>query len=189
MYQASDIEVFIFAHNRASFLREALDCYFRQTVAGFRLVILANAPTPEVVQVAHEYAAKGAELVLEPSVLNVHGCVRRCQELASRSITVLAHDDDWVHPAYLETLLKCYNQNPEIRMALSAMGVGSMESFSVVVSALGNGGLGLGLYGPAYSWASLPEAGKWLLSFLMMVGRLELFTVFLLFLPEFWKER
>ena len=74
-------------------------------------------------------------------------------------------------------------------LALSAMGVGSMESFSVVVSALGNGGLGLGLYGPAYSWASLPEAGKWLLSFLMMVGRLELFTVFLLFLPEFWKER
>ena len=74
-------------------------------------------------------------------------------------------------------------------LLLSAMGVGSMESFSVVVSALGNGGLGLGLYGPAYSWASLPEAGKWLLSFLMLVGRLELFTVFLLFTPEFWKER
>lgn len=129
MYQASDIEVFIFAHNRASFLREALDCYFRQTVAGFRLVILANAPTPEVVQVAHEYAAKGAELVLEPSVLNVHGCVRRCQELASRSITVLAHDDDWVHSAYLETLLKCYNQNPEIRMALSAMGEWDKQAF------------------------------------------------------------
>ena len=35
---------------------------------------------------------------------------------------------------------------------------------------------------------ALPDAAKWLLSFLMLLGRLELFTVLLLFTPEFWKR-
>ena len=42
--------------------------------------------------------------------------------------------------------------------------------------------------GPAYSWNALPDAAKWLLSFLMLLGRLELFTVLLLFTPDFWKR-
>ena len=48
---------------------------------------------------------------------------------------------------------------------------------------------GLGMCGPAYSWNALPDSAKWVLSFLMLVGRLELFTVLLLFTPEFWKKR
>ena len=130
MYQAQDIEVFIFAHDRAAFLREALDCYLAQTVTGFRLVVLANAPAADVLQVTQEYAARGVETICEPAPLNVHGCVRRCQELASRAITVLAHDDDWVHPAYVENLLKCYNQIPGIYLALSAMGEWDEKPFS-----------------------------------------------------------
>ncbi len=130
MYQANDIEVFVFAHDRAAFLREALDCYLCQTISSFRLVVLANAPTEEVLLVLQEYALKGVEVVLESQSLNVYGCVRLCQELASRAITVMAHDDDWVHPAYLETLLKCYNQNPDIHLALSAMGKWDGNAFS-----------------------------------------------------------
>ena len=50
-------------------------------------------------------------------------------------------------------------------------------------------GMGIGGdTGPAYSWNALPDAAKWLLSFLMLLGRLELFTVLLLFTPEFWKR-
>ena len=130
MYQAQDIEVFIFAHDRAAFLREALNCYLAQTVTGFRLVVLANAPAADVLQVTQEYAARGVETICEPAPLNVHGCVRRCQELASRAITVMAHDDDWVHPAYLETILKCYNQNPGLHLVLSAMGEWDEKPFS-----------------------------------------------------------
>ena len=50
-------------------------------------------------------------------------------------------------------------------------------------------GPGLGTCGPAYSWNSLPDLAKWILSFLMLVGRLELFSVLLLFYPGFWKNR
>ena len=46
----------------------------------------------------------------------------------------------------------------------------------------------IGTCGPAYSWSELPDAAKWLLSFLMLLGRLELFTVLLLFSSDFWKK-
>ena len=69
------------------------------------------------------------------------------------------------------------------------MGVEFMEAISVTVSSMGNAGLALGNYGPAYSWSALPEAGKWLSSFLMLLGRLEMFAVMLMFYSAFWKNR
>ena len=69
------------------------------------------------------------------------------------------------------------------------MGVEFMEAISVTVSSMGNAGLALGSYGPAYSWSALPEAGKWLSSFLMLLGRLEMFAVMLMFYSAFWKNR
>lgn len=74
-------------------------------------------------------------------------------------------------------------------LAMMAMGVGNMEAFGTVISSLGSVGPGLGLCGPAYSWNYLPDGGKWLLSFLMLIGRLEIFSVLLLFSPQFWKKR
>lgn len=71
---------------------------------------------------------------------------------------------------------------------LMGLGVGLTESFSTVISAIGNVGPGLGAYGPVYSWASLPDAAKWVLSALMLIGRLEIFSVLLLFDKRFWAD-
>lgn len=73
-------------------------------------------------------------------------------------------------------------------LILLALGVDFLEAIGTVVSAVGNMGPALGTCGPEYSWSSLPDAAKWLLSFLMLLGRLELFTVLLLFNPDFWKK-
>ena len=73
-------------------------------------------------------------------------------------------------------------------LMLMSMGIGLEEAIGCAISSLGNMGPGLSDFGPAYSWNALPEAAKWLLSFLMLLGRLELFTVLLLFTPEFWKR-
>lgn len=73
-------------------------------------------------------------------------------------------------------------------LLLVSMGIGFEESIGCTISSLGNIGPGLSDFGPAYSWNALPGAAKWLLSFLMLLGRLELFTVLLLFTPEFWKR-
>jgi len=73
-------------------------------------------------------------------------------------------------------------------LIMMALGVGFVESIGTTISSIGNMGPGLGLTGPAYSWNSLPNTVKWLCSFLMLVGRLELFTVLILFSHGFWKK-
>lgn len=65
----------------------------------------------------------------------------------------------------------------------------SMEtSMGAVATCLGNIGPGLGSVGPAENFAHIKPIGKWFLSFLMLLGRLELFTVLILFSPSFWKN-
>ena len=59
---------------------------------------------------------------------------------------------------------------------------------SAVASALGNIGPGLGEVGPSGNYLAVPAAGKWLLSFLMIVGRLEIFPVLLLLTRELWRK-
>jgi|TARA_R100000501_G_scaffold17911_1_gene34747 trk system potassium uptake protein TrkH len=80
----------------------------------------------------------------------------------------------------------CYSM---VTIALMAMGLDFLTSASGAVSALANVGPGLGdQIGPAGNFSGLPAAAKWLLSFSMLLGRLELFTVLMLFLPSFWKK-
>lgn len=71
---------------------------------------------------------------------------------------------------------------------LMCLGVGLTESFSTVVSAIGNVGPGLGAFGPVFSWSALPDAAKWILSALMLIGRLEIFGILLLFYKRFWSD-
>ena len=62
------------------------------------------------------------------------------------------------------------------------------SAMGAVATSLGNIGPGLGIFGPAENFSALHPAGKWFLSFLMLIGRLELFTVLVLFSPAFWKK-
>lgn len=65
----------------------------------------------------------------------------------------------------------------------------NMETaMGAVATSLGNIGPGLGSVGPAENFAHIKPVGKWFLSFLMLLGRLELFTVLVLFSPVFWKS-
>ncbi|WP_321998069.1 potassium transporter TrkG [Draconibacterium orientale] len=61
------------------------------------------------------------------------------------------------------------------------------SSMGAVATCLGNIGPGLGTVGPAENFYHIKPIGKWFLSFLMLLGRLELFTVLVLFSPSFWK--
>ena len=76
-----------------------------------------------------------------------------------------------------------------LTIALMAFGLDFITSASASVTALANVGPGLGpVIGPAGTFATLPDAAKWLLSFGMLLGRLELFTVLILFMPQFWRS-
>ncbi|MDR1556687.1 MAG: TrkH family potassium uptake protein [Tannerellaceae bacterium] len=73
-------------------------------------------------------------------------------------------------------------------LVLTFDGVAFDESVGAAVSAISNIGPGLGAQGPAGTYAAIPVCSKWALAFLMMVGRLEIFTVLTIFLPGFWKQ-
>ncbi len=71
---------------------------------------------------------------------------------------------------------------------LAALGLDYLTAMSASVTALANVGPGLGpIIGPAGHFGALPEAAKWVLSAAMLLGRLELFTVLVLFTPLFWR--
>jgi len=61
-------------------------------------------------------------------------------------------------------------------------------SLGAVASAIGNVGPGIGKVGPYDNYGFICNSGKYLLSFLMLCGRLELFTVLILFSPAFWRK-
>lgn len=72
---------------------------------------------------------------------------------------------------------------------LDVSGCSIKESVFNTVTALSNMGPGVGSTGPAASFSELTDLAKWEMSFLMLVGRLEIFTVLLLFTPAFWNKK
>ena len=74
-------------------------------------------------------------------------------------------------------------------LAMSAMGLDIITSFSSVAATLGNVGPGLGAVGPTANYFFLPPAGKIILIICMLVGRLEFFAVAVLIVPAFWRWR
>jgi trk system potassium uptake protein TrkH len=75
-----------------------------------------------------------------------------------------------------------------LALALGMMGLDFITAISGAATAISNVGPGLGpVIGPAGTFTTLPMEAKWLLSFGMLLGRLELFTVLVLFSPAFWR--
>lgn len=73
-------------------------------------------------------------------------------------------------------------------LLLTVDGIGFEEAMGATVSAISNVGPGLGSLGPVSNYSEVPDFSKWVLSFLMMIGRLEIFTVLTILLPSFWKQ-
>jgi trk system potassium uptake protein TrkH len=74
-------------------------------------------------------------------------------------------------------------------LGFSMMGLDFESAIGVAASSLGNVGPALGDFGPVDNFYNMPTLGKWWSSFLMLIGRLELFTVLILFTPFFWRNR
>lgn len=69
-----------------------------------------------------------------------------------------------------------------------ACGISPGEAFATAVSGMGNVGESLGQYGPAGNYANFPVVAKWVMTLVMLIGRLEIFTVLLLFSPVLWRK-
>lgn len=74
-------------------------------------------------------------------------------------------------------------------LGFSMMEIDFKSAIGLAASSLGNVGPALGDFGPVNNYSNLPAIGKWWCSFLMLIGRLELFTVLILLTPFFWRNR
>ena len=74
-------------------------------------------------------------------------------------------------------------------LVLTILGVDFITAIGATATCLGNVGPAIGDVGPLNNFASIPESAKGFLSFLMLIGRLELFTVIIIFTPYFWRNR
>lgn len=72
-------------------------------------------------------------------------------------------------------------------IVVSSLGMDILSAAGAVATTLGNVGPGLGTVGPVDNFADVPVLAKWILSFLMLAGRLEIFTIVVLFTGRFWK--
>lgn len=73
-------------------------------------------------------------------------------------------------------------------IVLTAFDIPLVDAFFSSFSAISNTGLGAGVTGYGGSYEIIPDPGKWILALLMLIGRLEIFTVLILFSPGFWKK-
>ncbi len=71
---------------------------------------------------------------------------------------------------------------------LAALDVDFVTSFAAVAACIGNIGPGFGTVGPVENFANIPILGKWLLAWCMLLGRLEIYTVIIFLVPEFWRK-
>ena len=72
-------------------------------------------------------------------------------------------------------------------LAMAWIGLDLHTSIGSVAATLGNVGPGIGTVGPVDNYSHIPILGKWVLSFLMMIGRLEIFTILVIFTRHFWR--
>lgn len=76
-----------------------------------------------------------------------------------------------------------------ISFTMIAMGIDNTNAVTITLSCVGNVGPTLGVeIGPTMSWSQLPDVAKWFCSLMMLIGRLEIFSVLVIFTPAFWKE-
>ena len=76
-----------------------------------------------------------------------------------------------------------------ISFTMIAMGIDNTNAITITLSCVGNVGPTLGTeIGPTMSWSELPDVAKWFCSLMMLIGRLEIFSVLVIFTPAFWRE-
>jgi len=73
-------------------------------------------------------------------------------------------------------------------LCMTMMGVDLVTSVTTVISAMSNVGPALGEAGPSNNYSAIPDPGKWVLILCMLIGRLEIYTVIVLFVPHFWRK-
>lgn len=116
MYSVNDIEVFIASHNRPQFIEETIKSFLVQSVKGLHITVLDNSDNADVINRLADYKKNGVEVIPanknEPDGMNNFA---RARNLANKKWVMIFHDDDIIHPQFMEHILSVINKsNPEL---------------------------------------------------------------------------
>lgn len=114
-----DLDVFILTYNRADFLAVTIQSLLEQRLKGFSITVLDNASTDHTREVVARFAGDGVRIESAPSNLGAVGNLQRSQQLATRRYVMLFHDDDQLHPEYLETVLDQFSRHEDAAVAVA----------------------------------------------------------------------
>jgi len=107
-----DIDIFILSYNRGEMIGATIQSLLNQTLDGFKITILDNASTDNTAEVVAALNSARLDFCTVPANLGAVKNFKRTQELASKKYLMIFHDDDQLHPEYLETALRWLNQYP-----------------------------------------------------------------------------
>lgn len=113
---SEDIGVFVLTFNRPEFLARQLDSVLAQTVRPKVVTVLDNGANPETCRVVEARTAQGVRRI-GTADLGLRGNLKRAQELcAERKFVALFHDDDWLHPRYLDLAVRVLSAHPDLKL-------------------------------------------------------------------------
>ncbi len=116
-----NLDVIIPTYNRAKFLKIALESLFNSTTDWNRTIILNNASTDNTMDVIYEiqerYPDRKIEVMTNSKNIGNVNNFKRTQEIATNEYTAIFHDDDAIHPEYIERAMKLLLRNKKCAMA------------------------------------------------------------------------
>jgi trk system potassium uptake protein len=146
-------------------------CMFVGAMAGstggaikvMRIILIIKHGYQEIFRLVHPHAVRSIKLGGKPIPLDILNSVR--------GFFIL----------YLSVFIVAV-------IIMSSLGLDIFSSFASVAATLGNVGPGFGLVGPVQNYLPIADLGKWVLSFCMLTGRLEIYTVIILLAPAYWRK-
>lgn len=116
---AEELEIFILTYNRADMLKVAIQSCLDQTIKEISITVLDNASTDHTSEIASSFRQPNVRLLTSEKNTGGLGNIKRCQELCSKKYVMVFHDDDQLHPLYIEHAFAYIQANPDTNIVVS----------------------------------------------------------------------
>ena len=137
-------------------------------------------------------STSGGVKVVRQVIMIKHSLLELKKQIHPNAILPVRYNNKGVKPNIVYNILSFFVFYILIALIsiliFTVLGMDFYSSIGVTISSLGNVGPGIGSVSPVDNFAHLSDAAKWFSTFLMLLGRLELFTVLMLLTPYFWKK-
>ena len=118
--ECNNLDVIVLTYNRAEYLRIMLESLCTQTATGFNIKVLNNCSTDNTIEVVKEiqekYQERNIQIITNEKNLGNPGNFKKSQEVADNEYVAIFHDDDAVHPEYLETAMSLFKKHKDAVM-------------------------------------------------------------------------